>query len=181
MANGIRQSPRPANAAGPITPGTPIEFAGYVDDFDRAICAMEFSLDDGASWTAYPTAAVDKSRGVNWRFVYTPEIPWALPAEGAAVTEDGEPSALVAGFAFEALPPGAPLEMRASAPWAARSKTRASSARGSCRISPARRLPSFLRPSASPPFTTCARPPRWRRTPGALHRGHAHRGPGALH
>ena len=55
--------------------GQPIEFAGYVDDFDRTICAMEFSLDDGASWTAYPTAAVDKSRGVNWRFVYTPETP----------------------------------------------------------------------------------------------------------
>ena len=57
----------------PYYAGAPIEFAGYVDDFDRAICAMEFSLDDGASWTAYPTAAVDKSRGVNWRFVYTPE------------------------------------------------------------------------------------------------------------
>ena len=45
-------------------PGPPIEFAGYVDDFDRTICAMEFSLDDGASWTAYPTAAVDK---ITWR------------------------------------------------------------------------------------------------------------------
>ena len=59
----------------PYYAGQPIEFAGYVDDFDRTICAMEFSLDDGASWTAYPTAAVDKSRGVNWRFVYTPEAP----------------------------------------------------------------------------------------------------------
>ena len=41
----------------PYYAGQPIEFAGYVDDFDRTICAMEFSLDDGASWTAYPTAA----------------------------------------------------------------------------------------------------------------------------
>ena len=32
----------------PYYAGAPIEFAGYVDDFDRTICAMEFSLDDGA-------------------------------------------------------------------------------------------------------------------------------------
>ena len=68
----------------PYYAGAPIEFAGYVDDFDRTICAMEFSLDDGASWTAYPTAAVDKSRGVNWRFVYTPETPGRYLLEGAA-------------------------------------------------------------------------------------------------
>ncbi len=90
----------------PYYAGAPIEFAGYVDDFDRTICAMEFSLDDGASWTAYPTAAVDKSRGVNWRFVYTPEAPGRYLLKVRPVTEDGEPSALVAGFAFEALPAG---------------------------------------------------------------------------
>ncbi|MEE0582808.1 MAG: tyrosine-protein phosphatase, partial [Adlercreutzia sp.] len=90
----------------PYYAGQPIEFAGYVDDFDRTICAMEFSLDDGASWTAYPTAAVDKSRGVNWRFVYTPETPGRYLLKVRPVTEDGEPSALVAGFAFEALPAG---------------------------------------------------------------------------
>lgn len=77
-----------------------------MDDFDRTICAMEFSLDDGASWTAYPTAAVDKSRGVNWRFVYTPETPGRYLLKMRPVTEDGEPSTLVAGFAFEALPAG---------------------------------------------------------------------------
>lgn len=90
----------------PYYAGAPIEFAGYVDDFDRTICAMEFSLDGGASWTAYPTAAVDKSRGVNWRFVYTPETPGRYLLKVRPVTEDGEPSALVAGFAFEALPAG---------------------------------------------------------------------------
>lgn len=90
----------------PYYAGAPIEFAGYVDDFDRTICAMEFSLDDGASWTAYPTAAVDKSRGVNWRFVYTPEAPGRYLLKVRPVTEDGEPSTLVAGFAFEALPAG---------------------------------------------------------------------------
>lgn len=88
----------------PYYAGRPIEFSGYVDDFDRAIAAMEFSLDDGASWTAYPTEAVDKSRGVNWRFVYTPAEPGRYLLRARPVTADGEPSPLVAGFAFEALP-----------------------------------------------------------------------------
>ncbi len=88
----------------PYYTGRPIEFAGYVDDFDRTIRAMEFSLDDGASWTAYPTEAVDKSRGVNWRFVYTPPQAGRYLLKVRPVTEDGEPSPLVAGFAFEALP-----------------------------------------------------------------------------
>lgn len=88
----------------PYYVGRPIEFSGYVDDFDRTIAAMEFSLDDGASWTAYPTEAVDKSRGVNWRFVYTPTAPGRYLLRARPVTEDGEPSPLVAGFAFEALP-----------------------------------------------------------------------------
>lgn len=88
----------------PYFAGCPIEFSGYVDDFDRTICAMEFSLDDGASWTAYPTAAVDKTRGVNWRFVYTPEASGRYLLKARPVTEDGNPSNLVAGFAFEVLP-----------------------------------------------------------------------------
>ncbi len=88
----------------PYYVGRPIEFSGYVDDFDRTIAAMEFSLDDGASWTAYPTEAVDKSRGVNWRFVYTPPQAGRYLLKVRPVTEDGEPSPLVAGFAFEALP-----------------------------------------------------------------------------
>ena len=88
----------------PYYAGAPIEFAGYVDDFDRTICAMEFSLDDGASWTAYPTAAVDKSRGVNWRFVYTPEASGRYLLKVRAKSRSGEVSPLVSGFAFEVLP-----------------------------------------------------------------------------
>lgn len=88
----------------PYYVGRPIEFSGYVDDFDRTIVAMEFSLDEGASWTAYPTQAIDKSRGVNWQFVYTPERPGRYLLKVRPVTEDGEPSNLVAGFAFEVLP-----------------------------------------------------------------------------
>ncbi|MEC4273682.1 tyrosine-protein phosphatase [Adlercreutzia sp. R25] len=103
---GSSEKPLAPSTRPPYYVGCPIELSGYVDDFDRTICAMEFSLDDGTSWTAYPTTAVDKSRGVNWRFVYTPQSPGRYLLKVRPVTEDGEPSSLVAGFAFEALPAG---------------------------------------------------------------------------
>ena len=90
----------------PYYAGRPIAFSGYVDDFEKPIAAMEFSLDGGASWTAYPTEAVDKSRGVNWQFVYTPPRAGRYLLQARPVTADGTHSPLVAGFPFEALPEG---------------------------------------------------------------------------
>lgn len=87
----------------PYYAGAPIEFSGYVDDFERPITAMEFSLDGGVSWTAYPTASVDKNRGVNWQFVYTPQTAGRYLMKARPITASG-PSNLVAGFAFEVLP-----------------------------------------------------------------------------
>lgn len=89
----------------PYYAGHPIAFSGYVDDFERPIAAMEFSLDGGDSWTAYPTEAVDKNRGVNWSFVYTPPRPGRYILQARPVSADGAPSPLVAGFPFEVLPP----------------------------------------------------------------------------
>lgn len=101
------------NTENPIAPasqppyyaGRPIAFSGYVDNFENPITAMEFSLDGGASWTPYPTAAVDKRRGVNWSFVYTPPQLGRYLLQARPVTAAG-PSCLVAGFPFEALPLG---------------------------------------------------------------------------
>ena len=155
----------------PYYAGQPIEFAGYVDDFDRTICAMEFSLDDGASWTAYPTAAVDKSRGVNWRFVYTPETPGRYLLKVRPVTEDGEPSALVAGFAFEALPAGGTYGE-------ARIRAVGGSFRDA-RIFRSRELSNLTGEEAA--FLSGALGIASGGAPGALYRGHAHRGPGTFH
>lgn len=89
----------------PYFVGRPIEFTGYVDDFERAIAGIEFSLDGGSSWTPYATEAVDKERGVRWRFVYTPQKPGRYLLKARAVGADGLPSSsLVTGFAFEVLP-----------------------------------------------------------------------------
>lgn len=89
----------------PYFAGRPIEFQGYVDDFQQAIAGIEFSLDGGVTWTSYATHAVDKERGVRWRFVYTPEAPGRYLLKARAVGSDGLPSSsLATGFAFEVLP-----------------------------------------------------------------------------
>ncbi len=88
----------------PYYAGRPILFSGYVDDFEAAITAMEFSLDGGVSWTAYPTAEVDKRRGVNWTFVYTPPKPGRYVLQARPVSASNQPSPLVTAFPFEVLP-----------------------------------------------------------------------------
>lgn len=44
--------------------GEPLEFDGYVDDFERNVSAMQFSLDGGATWTTYQTAGAVIDKGV---------------------------------------------------------------------------------------------------------------------
>ena len=73
--------------------GRPISFSGYVDDFDRGVSAIQFSLDD---------AVIDK--GVNWHFDYTPTRPGRYVLKARAVDKRGVASVLVSRFAFEVLP-----------------------------------------------------------------------------
>ena len=84
--------------------GQPIEFKGYVDDFAEGVAALEFSLDDGATWTAYQTVGAVAELGVNWRFAYTPDRPGRYLLKARARDAQGRASALVSGFAFEVLP-----------------------------------------------------------------------------
>lgn len=80
------------------------------------------------------------------------------------MTEDGEPSTLVAGFAFEALPAGGTYGD-------ARIRAVGGSFRDA-RIFRSRELANLTGEEAAflsgalgtPPFTTCARPLRWQRT-----------------
>ena len=85
--------------------GEPIEFEGYADDFENAVAGVQFSLDDGVSWTTYPTEGVRSDRGVRWTFAYTPQVPGRYLLKARAVDGRGVPASVVSGFAFEALEP----------------------------------------------------------------------------
>lgn len=84
--------------------GDPVVFEGYVDDFAEGVSALEFSLDNGETWTTYATTGAVAERGVNWRFVYTPERPGCYLLKARARDAHGRSSSLVSGFAFEVLP-----------------------------------------------------------------------------
>lgn len=84
--------------------GQPILFEGYLDDFDNGVAAVQFSLDDGVSWTDYDTSDAVVEAGLNWRFVYTPEASGRYLLKVRAKSRSGEVSPLVSGFAFEVLP-----------------------------------------------------------------------------
>ncbi len=83
--------------------GEPIEFEGYADDFENSVAGVQFSLDDGASWTTYPTEGVREDRGVRWMFAYTPQVPGRYLLKARAVDGRGVPASVVSGFAFEVL------------------------------------------------------------------------------
>ena len=84
--------------------GEPIVFEGYLDDFDNGVAAVQFSLDDGVSWTDYDTSGAVAEAGLSWRFVYTPEEPGCYLLKARAKSRSGAVSPLVSGFAFEVLP-----------------------------------------------------------------------------
>lgn len=84
--------------------GSPIAFSGYVDDFATGVAAVELSLDDGATWTPYPTTGAATERGVNWTFTYVPEQPGIYVLKARAIDNTGTASPLVSSFAFEVFP-----------------------------------------------------------------------------
>ncbi len=84
--------------------GEPIAFDGYVDDFAHRVSAIQFSLDDGATWTTYETAETVADKGVNWHFIYTPTHPGCYLLKARAIDGEGNASPLVSGHAFEVLP-----------------------------------------------------------------------------
>ena len=80
--------------------GTPIVFEGYANDFDRAVRAVQFSLDDGRTWTTHETPGTTADRNLYWRFEYVPERAGAYELLVRSVNEDGTGSPQPARVAF---------------------------------------------------------------------------------
>ena len=53
--------------------GVPVRFQGTAYDFGHAISAVEFSLDEGRTWTTYETPDTNDYQNLTWTFDYVPE------------------------------------------------------------------------------------------------------------
>lgn len=84
--------------------GVPLSFEGYAADYDRAICAVQFSLDQGLHWTSYPIDNASPDKWVYWHFDYTPTAPGSYQLKVRSVNEDGKISPVSAVHVFEVLP-----------------------------------------------------------------------------
>lgn len=80
--------------------GDQIQFEGYADDFDKAITAVEFSMDGGETWTACTTEGATADKWVYWTFSYVTEAAGTYKLDVRARAEDGTVSPMAAGIEF---------------------------------------------------------------------------------
>lgn len=80
--------------------GEEMVFEGWAGDYDRAICAIEFSIDGGTSWTSHETPGATSDRLVKWKFAYTPEAPGEYRLLVRSVNDRGEASTEPDGVSF---------------------------------------------------------------------------------
>lgn len=80
--------------------GEVITFEGYADDCGDAIAAVEFSMDEGKTWTTFATDGATADRWVHWNFHYTPEAAGTYKLMVQAKTVSGNVSPLAAHVVF---------------------------------------------------------------------------------
>ncbi len=83
--------------------GEPVAFSGWASDYDRAIVAVEFSLDDEVTWIRYPTPHTTSDRWVKWDFSFTPQREGDYLLKARSINEDGAVSPTVASAQFRAI------------------------------------------------------------------------------
>ena len=72
-----------------IETGKPFTFEGYADAYNEKITTIEFSMDQGKTWTAYELGDTDVTKWVYWYFEWTPETDGSYVLTVRATTETG--------------------------------------------------------------------------------------------
>ena len=72
-----------------IETGVPYTFEGYADAFDEAVTMLEFSMDNGKTWTAFDLGQTDPRKWVYWHFTWTPESDGSYVLMVRGTTESG--------------------------------------------------------------------------------------------
>ena len=83
--------------------GEELCFEGYADDFDRAITAVEFSLDGGATWDVRPVEGAVAGPWTYWYYRWTPTEPGWHELWVRAVNEEGAHSPTPACVRFSVM------------------------------------------------------------------------------
>lgn len=80
--------------------GAPMTFSGYAHDYDKAIVAVQFSLDGGAHWTEHATPGATSDRLVQWEFEFIPKRAGEYHLLVRSVNEQGQASPTPDGVSF---------------------------------------------------------------------------------
>lgn len=72
-----------------IKTGEPHTFEGFADAYDEKIVTIEFSMDQGKTWTRYELGDTDVFKWVYWYFTWTPETDGSYVLTVRATTETG--------------------------------------------------------------------------------------------
>lgn len=72
-----------------IETGKPFTFEGYADAYDEAVTKLEFSMDNGKTWTAFDLGQTDPRQWVYWHFTWTPESDGSYVMMVRGTTETG--------------------------------------------------------------------------------------------
>ena len=83
--------------------GYDITFEGVADDCGSPITAIEFSFDDGATWTSCATDGATADKWVNWQFTTSFDEPGDYSVTVRAKTADGVVSPLESTLTFEVI------------------------------------------------------------------------------
>ncbi|MDO4493519.1 MAG: molybdopterin-dependent oxidoreductase [Clostridia bacterium] len=72
-----------------IETGVPHTFEGYADAYDQKIASIEFSMDQGKTWTKYDLGDTDVTKWVYWNWTWTPQTDASYVLTVRATTEEG--------------------------------------------------------------------------------------------
>lgn len=75
-------------------------FRGYAHDYDKAIVAVQFSLDGGLHWTEHATPGATSDKLVRWKFEYMPRKAGEYRLLVRSVNELGQVSPVPDGVSF---------------------------------------------------------------------------------
>lgn len=84
--------------------GRPVTVEGYAQDFGFPVAAVQFSCDDGGTWTTYDTPDAADDRNVNWAFTFTPPRSGRYDLLVRAVSADGRATPQPARVAVDVAP-----------------------------------------------------------------------------